>query len=136
VQIDNNGTFTSPEQDVIVGVGPTSYIASDLADGKYSWRVRALNSDDAPGPWSTKRTFTVDTMAPPAPVLIAPLDGASSTNTKLALSWGAVSGAARTSSRSTARDLPLPVIDVGTARTYQPPRRSRAHVPLARARGG
>ncbi len=123
VQIDNNGTFTSPEQDVTVGgVEPTSCIASDLSDGLYSWRVRALNSAGAPGAWSYKRTFTVDTIPLAAPILVAPLDGASSTNTKLTLSWGAVAGVSRYQLQLDPDPaFPLPVVDAGTLTTYKSP---------------
>ena len=33
IQIDNNLDFSSPAQDVTVGVGLLSYIADELADG-------------------------------------------------------------------------------------------------------
>ena len=137
VQIDNNGTFTSPEQDVTVGVGPTSYIASELPDGVYSWRVRALNSVGAPGAWSTKRTFTIDTIPAGVPILVAPLDGASVTNPKLLLSWQAVTGATRYQLQlDTDPDFPLPVIDAGTALSYKSPTPlSRGVYSLARADG-
>ena len=122
VQIDNTSTFTSPEQDVIVGAGLTSYIASDLPDGLYSWRVRALNSVSAPGAWAYKRTFTVDTIPVSVPVLAAPLDDASSTNTKLALSWAAVTGAARYQLQLDPDPaFSLPVVDAGAVLTYKSP---------------
>ncbi len=122
VQIDNNATFASPEQDVTVGGNLQAYIGSDLPDGVYSWRVRALNSAGAPGAWSYKRTFTVDTLRLAAPLLIAPLDGASSTNTKLVLSWGAVAGVYRYQIQLDPDPaFPLPVAEAGTLTTYKSP---------------
>jgi CSLREA domain-containing protein len=123
VQIDNQSTFASPEQDVIVGSELESFIASDLPDGVYSWRVRALNSVEAAGAWSYPRTFTVDTLPPAAPALVAPLDTASSTNAKLVLSWAAVTGAARyqVQLEPASSAFGLPVVDAGTITTYKPP---------------
>jgi hypothetical protein len=84
--------------------------------------VRAFNTDGAPGAWSAKWYFTLDTVAPPVPDLLAPIDGAASTNRKLKLSWTKVDGAS-------AYDLqldpdpafPLPVISTGNKTTYTPP---------------
>jgi immune inhibitor A len=122
IQIDNNGDFRSPVQDVIVGTGLLSYTALDLTDGLYNWRVRAINTEGAPGAWSAKRTFTVDTLAPPVPTMVTPLDGATSTNTMLKLDWD-VSTGANTYQLQLDQDsgFPLPPIYVGTATEYKPP---------------
>ena len=60
---------------VINKVVATTQSTADLADGAYLWRViardRALNTS-----FSSVRTFTVDTLAPGAPLLLAPLDNA------------------------------------------------------------
>ena len=49
IQVDDNGDFSSPEQDVTVGVGLLSYVADELADAKYYWHVRAINTTPARG---------------------------------------------------------------------------------------
>ncbi|MBI5960522.1 MAG: hypothetical protein HY866_17410 [Chloroflexi bacterium] len=48
VQIDNNTDFSSPTQDVI---------ASELTDGVYVWCVRAINTMDAAGEWTSQYGF-------------------------------------------------------------------------------
>lgn len=53
----------------------TAYTSTSLADGRYYWRVRTLNTYGAPGKWSAVRSFTVDTQATAAPVLVSPADG-------------------------------------------------------------
>ena len=122
VQIDNTSDFSSPEQDVTVGVGrritspatwPTACTRGACARSTASpRRVRGR----------TKRTFTVDTPPADVPFLVAPLDGASSTNTKLTLSWGAVTGAARYQLQLDPDPaFVLPVVDAGTALTYKSP---------------
>ncbi len=122
VQIDNNLDFSSPQQDVMVGVDLLSYVADELADGKYYWRVRAFNIDSAPGAWSTARNFTVDTVAPPVPDPIAPLDGAASTNRMLKLSWTAVGGASGYELQLDPNPaFLLPIIRAGNVTTYTPP---------------
>lgn len=93
VQIDNTLNFASPEQDS-TGVA-TDYTASLLGDGLYYWRVRALNSFNAPGAWSAARIFTVDTSAPVAPMLLLPANGTSSSLLQPVFKWGAVAGAIR-----------------------------------------
>jgi hypothetical protein len=123
VQIDNNGDFRSPEQDVTVGIGLLTYhLASDLNDGLHYWRVRAINSDGAPGYWTLARNFTVDTAAPPAPVLVTPIDGASSTNRMLRLDWNPSTGAARYELwLDQDPGFPLPPIAMGVSTEYTPP---------------
>jgi hypothetical protein len=49
----------------------------------------------APGKWSAYRSFTVDTFAPAAPTLTAPLPGAVVSSTRPTLTWGAVTTATR-----------------------------------------
>jgi chitodextrinase len=78
VQIDNHSNFTSPELERsdtagITGFTPSSPIA---LNGLYYWRVRAFNAVGEPGAWSTARYFTVDTVAPVAPLLSLPADNA------------------------------------------------------------
>jgi M6 family metalloprotease-like protein len=129
VQIDDNSNFSSPEQDVVVGVGLLSYTASSLPDGKYWWRVRAINSLDAPGAWSGKWSLTIDATPPDVPTLVAPVNAASTTNTKLVLTWGKVTDAARYELQlDLDSGFPLPGIDARLQTSYRPP------TPLSRER--
>jgi hypothetical protein len=76
-------------------VNSLSYtLDSNLVDGPYYWRVRALNSngDPAQGTWSDPFLFTVDTRGPAAPMLLSPLDDASPVGIPQ-FSWQAVPGA-------------------------------------------
>ncbi len=61
IQVDNISTFSSPEQDNIGINDQISFTSSNLVDGKYYWRVRAISDLDVPGPWSSIRSFTIDT---------------------------------------------------------------------------
>jgi hypothetical protein len=128
IQIDDNGDFSSPAQDVTVGVGLLSYVADELPDARYYWHVRAINADDAPGAWSAKWQVTIDTTAPPVPELLAPIDAAASTNRRLSLSWTKVDGASAYELRlDPEKTFPLPVISTGNKTSYTPP------TPLSRA---
>ena len=49
---------------------------SPLDDGKYYWRVRAYNGNLEPGRFSQTQSFTIDTTAPPAPLLMSPAENA------------------------------------------------------------
>jgi hypothetical protein len=66
--------------------------SADLLEGKYYWRVRARNSDNVAGPWSSVWNFTVDTQKPPVPMLKSPADNAPSKGTPT-FSWIASTGA-------------------------------------------
>ena len=77
LQIANTPTFASPLSEGS-GVSGLSYtVASALPDGKWYWRVQAINAFGTVGAWSAARYFTVDTLAPAAPVLRLPVNGAS-----------------------------------------------------------
>ncbi len=62
----------------------TSYTPETILDsGVYYWHVRAFNVIGTPGAWSITRTFTVDTQAPAAPTLTAPLNPLTVTGTPI-----------------------------------------------------
>ncbi len=95
LQLDESSTFTDPIMQDYVGIeGLSKVSAIGLDSGKYYWRVRAWNSNNVPGPWSTPRYFTVDHEAPAVPVLSLPLNGARTVGTPT-FSWKAVTGATR-----------------------------------------
>jgi hypothetical protein len=58
----------------------------------YYWRVNATNSGGT-GQWSTVWHFTTIIAAPPAPVLISPLNGATNVSLTPTMDWTDVSGA-------------------------------------------
>jgi CSLREA domain-containing protein len=93
LQFDNLSTFASPEY--IGSAAATFKVLPPLADGRYYWRVRSLNTLGAPGAWSSYRSLTIDTAAPGAPALRTPLDPGMTTDTTPYFTWGAVSGASR-----------------------------------------
>jgi large repetitive protein len=58
IQIASNYTFKTIVQEAD-GIGDLTFTADTLADGKYYWRVRAINANDMPGAWSAYRIFTI-----------------------------------------------------------------------------
>jgi hypothetical protein len=121
VQIDTTATFVAPLIQEEIDVAGMSLIPNSLTDGKYYWRVRAQNVNGNYGAWSAPRYFTVDTIAPAAPVLRLPLAGATVTGMP-AFSWRASTGATRyvmaidtyTSSPSTALSHKPPIAIEGS----------------------
>ncbi len=98
IQISKTSTFTAPvliDQTLTPGVRVFTP-GTDLTDAKYYWRVRAYNSNPVdsahPGPWSSVRNFTVDTLAPAIPVLSAPTNNLTVKGTPT-YSWKAALGA-------------------------------------------
>ncbi len=73
-QVSSLSTFISPEYTgntdaTLAGLGT-------LPDGKWYWRVRAVNAFGLTSSWSSSRYFTIDTTPPAAPILNLPLDNA------------------------------------------------------------
>jgi hypothetical protein len=68
----------------------TPGVVGALPDDTYSWRVRARDPKDNPGPWTTGTDFT---RAWSAPTQISPADGATASN--LLFQWTPVDGAER-----------------------------------------
>lgn len=67
---------------------PKSY--GGLADGSHTFEVRAKDATGLVDPTPATRTWRVDTLAPAAPNLIGPADGASTPNGKPAFDWSDV----------------------------------------------
>lgn len=84
--------LTMVEQEIILSLGVLNWTSSKLINGKHYWHVRAINSLNEKGTWSNLRGFTVDTIAPPAPVLKFPVNGASLVVTPK-YTWNASAGA-------------------------------------------
>ena len=122
--IDDDPQFASPAFTFTVGPNALQRTVAGLPEEPLYWRVRALNVFGAPGPWSVRRTLTIDTTPPAAPDPIAPLDNARVTNARLKLEWGRVRDAARylvEVELVSGPDFSLPPIDVGNRLAYQLP---------------
>ena len=74
IQVSTSSRFTTivQEMDDITNL---AYIAGELPDGRYYWRVRAVNAIGNYGGWSKAFYFTVDTLPPDAPLLTSPVSG-------------------------------------------------------------
>jgi hypothetical protein len=59
IQVARNSTFTQGLQVITTGVGEVSSTLGTLANGRYYWRVQAVNVNSESGAWSTVRYFTV-----------------------------------------------------------------------------
>ena len=94
VQIDNSNTFTSPESSFNSGIGELNFTPEGLTDGIYYWHVRAVNINGQAGPWSSYRSFKVDTTPPAAPALTAPTNAATVIGTP-SFTWLASTSAVR-----------------------------------------
>ncbi|MEO8613385.1 MAG: hypothetical protein ABI690_36175, partial [Chloroflexota bacterium] len=93
VQIDNNSNFVSPEiDDTAVGASPYPPI---LADGVWYARVQAVNDYMGTGGWCAVRTFTVDTVAPDAPIATTPASNTSVSTVRPSLNSTVPTGAVR-----------------------------------------
>ncbi|MCB9452717.1 MAG: hypothetical protein H6672_14865 [Anaerolineaceae bacterium] len=96
VLIADSSRFTNVVQ-TDANIPGTSYTVNPDLPGTtgttYYWKVRGLNINDQPGPWSAVQRFVVDTVAPDAPILSAPADGAIVSNTRQAFTWRSVRSA-------------------------------------------
>jgi hypothetical protein len=118
IQIDNNSTFGSPER--VQDQAGTTYTPSPaLPDGTYYWRVRGQNNEGS-GPWSQVRRLTVDTLPPPVPAPVAPLNDAAITNNPPTISWGAAAGSSRYELRLSMSNPPGTLAFSGNATSYRP----------------
>ena len=96
IQIDNLANFSAPaapDIDLTLGAGVRTYTPAALLDGIWYWRVRAISLNNEVGPWSTTRTFTVDTSVPASPILKTPVDNAPLVRVIPSFTWATVPGA-------------------------------------------
>lgn len=75
VQLGRSSLFTNSTLEEVTGV--TTYESDAITDdGRYYWRVRAVNDLGVIGTWSAIRSVVIDTTRPNTPSLVIPLDGA------------------------------------------------------------
>ena len=87
IQIDTVLTFATPDQTLTVLSPGTSTPVTFPSDGKYYWRVRAVNTFGVAGLWSAKWNLTVDTTGPVQPVLSTPVNLAGLRDTTPTFTW-------------------------------------------------
>ncbi|RLI67584.1 MAG: hypothetical protein DRO63_04410, partial [Candidatus Gerdarchaeota archaeon] len=88
LQVASSSSFSYLEFQVYTGA--TSYTVPHLTDGMKYWRVRARDSANNWGSWSTYRIFTVDTNPPSQPALFSPDEGLLDNNPTPLLNWSDV----------------------------------------------
>lgn len=86
IQVDDDSTFSTPVVDVS-NLSASNHTSAPLAEGTYWWRVQATDGAGNLGPWSAVWTVTIDTTPPPAPLLAAPGDAATTTDTTPDFDW-------------------------------------------------
>ncbi|MCS7131748.1 MAG: DNRLRE domain-containing protein, partial [Hadesarchaea archaeon] len=65
-------------------------VSPPLPEGVWYWRVQAKDGAGNVGGWSAPRSFRVDVTPPPAPELLEPADGATTTENRPRFRWAAV----------------------------------------------
>jgi len=84
VQVDDEPGFASPEVDMS-DITETQLVLT-LPDGVWFWRVRANDAVGNVSDFSVALKFTLDTLAPDAPVIVSPKTGTISRETSLMIS--------------------------------------------------
>ncbi|MFW6255091.1 MAG: hypothetical protein ACOC41_09215, partial [Chitinivibrionales bacterium] len=85
IQITQENDFSASVHDS-AGHPDTSFFLSELPEGEYSWRVRAM--DESGGSfWSPVQSFTKLQSSPEAPTPVSPEDGSSMVSTVCSLIW-------------------------------------------------
>ncbi|MBK9602334.1 MAG: hypothetical protein IPO36_10905 [Anaerolineales bacterium] len=92
-EYDNDADFSSPVY-TSADLTTTSHTPPSIAQGVYSWHVRAKDAAGNWGPWSTARTVTIFPLVPATPTLVSPAYGALSRDPAVTLTWNAMSNAA------------------------------------------
>ncbi len=91
LQVDNSSTFGSPEV-AAAPAGSAYTVTTPLADGRYYWRVRAVDLAGNKGSWTSAWTVWIDIDPAPAPALLSPADGAATNDNTPTFTWEAVPG--------------------------------------------
>jgi len=87
--VDDASNFKSPIVSPPASASTDFTFSGDLAEGRYYWKVRAINQYGVPGPWSSSRSFIVDAI-----LLISPADESITTNSKPTFRWGSAGAGA------------------------------------------
>jgi hypothetical protein len=121
VNISNNARFTTLATGDPVIVNEAEFTPSiPLSDGRYFWRVRAINAYDGPGAWSANYVINIDTLAPPVPVIRSPLNATVTLNPRQPFVWNPAVGAQRYEIRLGVQNPPETLISTNAARQYVP----------------
>jgi hypothetical protein len=87
--VDNDPSFSSPEINTFPSSSEYTVPDPGLSDGTWYWKVRAKNGP-LTSPWSEARSFTVDTVPPPAPSPLSPFSGENLQVDQPLFSWSSV----------------------------------------------
>jgi CSLREA domain-containing protein len=125
VWIDDASSFSSPQtsddpiSDSQYEIDPA---LPDTPGKRYYLKVRAVYDGVVFGPWSSTRSFTLDTVAPTNPPnLTAPADDSTATSNRPTFTWGAVTGATRYALYlDDGVNPPVTIFYNGSARSYRP----------------
>jgi hypothetical protein len=111
--VDDASNFKTPVLSPPAMTDTVFTFSSELADGRYYWKVRAVNEYGVPGPWSLTRNFTVDAI-----LMISPANNASTTLARPTFRWGSA-GAGATYQLRVYEDMgltsPVPTCAASTA---------------------
>ncbi len=88
-----NPTFECSLDGAMFVACPASYTTGMLMDGSHTLLVRALDPAGNVDPTPASYTWTIDTVAPAAPVISAPVDGSSTASTTPTISGSCETGA-------------------------------------------
>ncbi len=130
VQVDNNADFSSPEvNETDVPASPFTPTSDLASNTKFYWRVRAVNATGEMGNWSASRTFRT---ALTPPVLTAPANGSTATDTTPTFTWSAVPGASSYTLQVSKNDTftQLVLNKTVTTAAYTPTTALPANIPL------
>ena len=84
--VDNDSDFTSPEENVLLGVADNIYtLENSLPDDNYSWKLIAINALGENQ--SPVRTFVIDTIPPEAPGWGSPPDETTTEDNTPTFGW-------------------------------------------------
>ena len=124
VQISRNAKYNPLLFDYTTAFNETETITPELQDGKYYWRLRAINADGIAGKWSTSRSFSIDTTPPASPRLSSPANNKTVRGIP-AYTWKDVSGEKFYQLRFTTPDdpnfdAPVYTSDLLTTRSHRP----------------
>ncbi len=91
VMVDDNPSFSSPIVDIYTASTNYSF-SSNLTQGTYYWKVRAIDNVNNVGIWSSVYHFTIALNPPPSPTLLSPTNNTWFNIATLTFDWTDVSG--------------------------------------------